>query len=85
LAFYCKVTRSATEAHLEFRLPNDAQESQPFAFIFDSVSRHPRLIDIGSKGTGIFVKVIDPLQLKSNSIVSFSDSHMAIFLITQDR
>jgi hypothetical protein len=85
LAFYCKVTESTTKAWLEFRLPDDARQSQPFAFISDNVSRCLRLTDNGCKGTGIFVKVIDPLQLKSNSVVSFSDSHLAIFFTTQER
>jgi hypothetical protein len=77
LASHCTVRDSETEVKMEFCLPEEEIGNQHFAIIFERRTSHFFLSDLGT-GTGTFVKIIEPMLLKSRFIISFGDSHMAI-------
>jgi hypothetical protein len=77
LASHCTATETETGVTMEFRLPEEDVGEQHFAIIYEKAGSHFTLTDLG-KGTGTFVKIIEPLRLKARYIVSFGDSHMAI-------
>jgi hypothetical protein len=84
LASCCTVRDSKTELWMEFCLPEEEIGTQFFAIIFKKLTNHFSLADLG-KGTGTFMKIIEPMLLKSRLIISFGDSHMAVNVQTGSR
>lgn len=62
---------------MEFRLPEEDVGEQHFAIIFNKKTCRFSLSDLG-QGTGTFVKITEPILLKTRNIISFGDSHMAV-------